>query len=109
MLAVASGMLVEVVPVVVAVLVLRPTPAWRGRAGLAALGAVYLAAGLVPFWVAGRAWVEASVGNMLSRPPWGTTWALLEGHFKAGWANPYRLNPAYATSYDIVGRLPEWF
>ena len=109
MLAVTAGMLVKVLPAAGAVLVLRNTPTRRSRAGLAALGSAYLAAGLAPFWVAGRPWFEASVGNVLSRPPWGTAWALLEGQFNPGWANPYRLNPAYATDYDFVGRMPDWF
>ena len=109
MLAVTAGMLVKVMPVVAAIVVLRSSPTWRSRVGLVALAAAYLAAALLPFWIAGRTWVEASVGNMLHRPPWGTAWALLEGHFDAGWANPYRLNPATATSYDFVGRMPVWF
>ena len=109
MLAVAAGMLVKVLPAAGAVLVLRSTPTWPRRAGLAALAAVYLAAGLVPFWLTGRAWTEASLSNMLSRPPWGTVWALLDGHYGTGWANPYRLNPASATDYDFVGRMPDWF
>lgn len=76
---------------------------------LAALATAYLAAGVIPFWIAGRRWVEASVGNMLHRPPRGTIWALLENQFSAGWANPYRLDPATATAYEFDGRVPIWF
>ena len=107
-LAVTAGMLVKVLPAVGTVLVVRSTPTWRSRVGLVGLASAYLAAGLMPFWIAGRAWVEASISNMLHRPPWGTVWALLEGQTEAGWANPYRLEPATATAYDFVGRMPTW-
>ena len=109
MLAAIVGSLFKIVPVAGAVFALRATSTWRSRLGLAAMGTAWLALGLVPFWIAGRPWFEASIGNMLSRPAWGTAWALLDGHLGTGWANPYRLNPEFATDYDFVGRMPDWF
>lgn len=58
-LAVTAGMLVKVLPAVGTVLVVRSTPTWRSRVGLLGLAAAYLAAGLMPFWIAGRAWVRS--------------------------------------------------
>lgn len=108
MLAVILGALMKIVPVAGTILALRATGTWRGRVGLAALGSAWLALGLAPFWLAGRTWFEASLGNMLSRPPWGTAWALLDGHYGSGWVNPYRLHPEFATDYEYVGRIPDW-
>ncbi len=108
-LAAALGFLFKIVPIAALVPILRDSATLRRRAALLALTAVYLAAGLAPFWIAGRPWFEASLGNMLERPPWGTVWALLDGWHSAGVVNWYRLDPNTAIDYDFEGRLPDGF
>ena len=108
-LAAVMGIVTKVTPVASGVLIMRYADGGRQRVLLVVTGAIYAGLALVPFYIAGRKWFEASFGNMLVRPPWQTPWALLDGHFGQGWVNRYRLHPPFATDYDYVGRLPAWF
>ena len=101
-LAVTAGMLVKVLPAVGTVLVVRSTQpgavAWPG--GLES--PTYRGANA--FWIAVAHWVEASISTMLHRPPWGRLGALRVRPRLGG--NPQPLDPATATAYDFVGRMP---
>ena len=105
-LAITIGALVKVAPLAVVPALLKYVDGYSARLRVVSVGAVGAAAVLLPLWWFGRTWFEASVANMLARPPWETVWAALDGYFGTGKVHDYRLNPAFATAYDYVGRLP---
>ena len=108
-LAAMLGVMVKVIPVSAMILLLHHAGSFRERARIAAVAAVTLAVGYVPFLVFGTEATVATFKNMMARPPWATVWALIEGNLDAGWVNPYRLNPEQATEFPFVSRLPEYF
>ena len=109
MLAAVCGGLTKAFPLVAAVLLLRYAYGRRERLQVVGVGVAAAAVILVPLWCFGRGWFEASIANMMARPPWQTVWALWDGTLAQGWVNPYRLNPEYATQFDHAGQVPEWF
>ncbi|HLF26546.1 MAG TPA: hypothetical protein VJG32_09425 [Anaerolineae bacterium] len=86
--AAAVGMLIKVVPIVIAPTALRRIPGLRGRARyILALGATILAL-LLPFLIANAPYVAAFVRGTFNRPAWGSLWAMLEGNYDFGQVAP---------------------
>ncbi len=102
------GGLFKVFPLAAAVGLVKFARTPIRRVGVIGVAVFSAAAVVVPLWVAGRPWFDASVRNMSTRPPWQTVWALIDGNLNQGWVNPNRVSLATATEFLYEGRLPAW-
>ncbi|MHB0874828.1 MAG: glycosyltransferase 87 family protein [Anaerolineae bacterium] len=84
------GVLTKLYPGVVVLAALRVKGRWRWLAG----GAAAIAVGLAPFAVVSPQYLLASGRAMLSRRPWETVWALLQGYYSYGTLDGDRFDAA---------------